>query len=551
MSDYENDKNQIENTNGYRTFAKNMFYSYLNNYGLYFFSLFTSFLMARLITKELWGFYIIAISYILIISIILEFFPPALVFTLNHYIPSYLVSNQKAKLKSLIKNALLLKIIILIPAVFVSIAVFIVFTPLFSINLENYTTLLIILAPLILINGLDAILNSIYRGFSKFKIIFYLLTFQYAIKISTLGFFVIFSNSIDIEVLAFITLFAGLIPFILNGFIFLNLYLKIKPETKEKSSFKIDLSKSIKFGAPLSIGLVLNEFWKQIQIQTIGICENSSIVTGFSIARNYSSISLNSSSSLTFPIITTFSSLNKQNDQNQITQIYNTVYKYSLFLLLILSGISILVTEFFLSVIYGESFLIFTFIVKLYFFVVVFKSLESIFGSLIVSINKVKFYPVIVFFGIVIKSSFFFIGLIYFGIIGAIIGLIISNFIEFLFQLFFSFKIGKIKMKLTKIFLQYSIFFVSLVITTVLNLVVLSELNYIILNFLNLEILVKLNLLSISVFLLIFFVLSFTLKIFSTQDFELILLYFNKDKKSHKLIRRILKIVSKKEKEIK
>ena len=114
----------IQDNKEYKNLARNTFYSFLMNYGSHFFTLIISFLLARLITDINWQFLILALSYMAIITIVTSLLPPGQDYALNYYIPRYLALNQKSKIKSLIKNALIIKILFLIPVFIVVILLF-------------------------------------------------------------------------------------------------------------------------------------------------------------------------------------------------------------------------------------------------------------------------------------------------------------------------------------------------------------------------------------------------------------------------------------------
>ena len=111
MSIDNNKAQKINVTKTHRILAKNSLYSFLSSYGSFFLSLITSFLLARLITQELWGLLILALSYIAIFNIILSFLPPGLDATLNYYIPQYLALKEYSNLKYFIKKAIYLKLL--------------------------------------------------------------------------------------------------------------------------------------------------------------------------------------------------------------------------------------------------------------------------------------------------------------------------------------------------------------------------------------------------------------------------------------------------------
>ena len=108
------DNNRSNGSNEYKNFASNTFYSFLISYGSLFFMFVNSFLLARLISDESWGFLILAQSYITIIVIITSLLPPGLNYALNYYIPRYIVLKQESRIKSLIKNAIITKLAFLI-----------------------------------------------------------------------------------------------------------------------------------------------------------------------------------------------------------------------------------------------------------------------------------------------------------------------------------------------------------------------------------------------------------------------------------------------------
>ncbi|MFX1588676.1 MAG: hypothetical protein ACFFC1_11010, partial [Promethearchaeota archaeon] len=97
--------NQSNNNNGkvlknqYKTLAKNSFYSILHSYGMYIFALITSALLARMISKEAWGFLIIANSIIALLNLINNLNPPGLYYSLIYYIPRFRSKKEYGKLR--------------------------------------------------------------------------------------------------------------------------------------------------------------------------------------------------------------------------------------------------------------------------------------------------------------------------------------------------------------------------------------------------------------------------------------------------------------------
>ena len=528
----------------HRKFAKSAFYSLFNSYGIFIFQIIISFFMARLISQESWGFLLLATSYITIVSLILSFFPPALNFSINYYIPRNIALNHNNKLKRMIKAGVYLKTIFALIIFFISIIIFYIFNSFFAISLLGYTHLLFLLSPLIFINGLSTLLDSIYQGFFKYKLIFLLTLVKFSFYISALIICLI-SGITNLELIALINLVSYLVPFLFSCLIFIKIYLNIKPTEEPEDTYKKVLSKLTKYGTPLSINVFLNETWKQFQTPIIGVYEPLSTITGFTISKYYSQISLTAASSFSNPLITSFSSLDAKNEHNQIVQIYNMTFKYSLFLMLLISGVLYILTDFFLILVYGESYLIYSTIVKLYLITMIFTVLGNIFVPLLNAKNKIHLLPIITIINLSIIIPSFFIGIIFYGIIGAIIGLIISKFIVFLFLLLLSIKIGNVKIKINKIFFQYLIFFISLFLAVILGEILFREMRINILQNLNLLFFKNLDLLGLISFLIVYFLLNILFKIFSPKEIEFLDALFGTDKFQHRFIKRVLKFLKK------
>ena len=528
----------------HRKFAKSAFYSLFNSYGIFIFQIIITFFMARLISQESWGFLILAMSYINIVSLILSFFPPALNFSLNYYIPRYVTLNQNNKLKSMIKAGLYLKTIFALIFFFISVIIFYILKPFFATYLLGYTNLLFLLSPLIFIIGLSTLLDSIYQGFFKYKLIFLLTLLKFSFYISALTICLI-SGITNLELIALINLFSYLIPFLFSCLIFIKIYLKIKHTDEPKDSFKKVLSKITKYGTPLSINVFLNESWKQFQTPIIGGFETLSTITGFTISKYYSQISLTAAASFSNPLITSFSSLDVKNEHNQIVQIYNMTFKYSLFLMLLISGGLFILADFFLMFVYGESYLIYSTIVKLYLISIIFTVLGNIFVPLLNAKNKIKILPILTSTNFLIMTPLLFIGLVFYGIVGAIIGIIISKFMVFLVQLLASIKIGKVKIKIKKIFFQYLIFFISLFLAVFFEEILFREIRINVLQNLNLLFFKNLEVLGLISFLIMYFLLNLLFKIFSPKEIELLEALVSADKFPHRVIKRLLNFLKK------
>lgn len=542
----DNNKGQkVKITKTHRILVKNSLYSFLSSYGSFFLSLITSFLLARLITQELWGLLIIALSYIAIFNIILSFLPPGLDATLNYFIPQYLALKEYNNLKFFIRKAIYLKLIFIAPLFLISLFLFVFLSQIFTISLKDYTNLLIILSPLIVIFSLNKILAPIYRGLNMFNVLFILLLIRYCFNISALIFCFYFFQPLKIEIVAFIDLLSFLFPFIVSCLIMFIKYTKIQHTEKRNEDLKGLISKTLNYGGPIRLGRFFTEIWSEIQTQSIALFTSAELVTGFNISKNY--IGVSSSVALTFsnPLLISFSGLSAKNNYYQINKLYNLVLMYSIFLLTLITGVLFLCIDFFLVFIYGESYLIYRNILNLMLFTLIFLSIGMPFEALILSIGKTKVmlsYRVIAF---IIRIPIFLALIINFGLLWGIFGIIISNLIISIIALALSIKVGKIKLDVFKLILLFLTFFIALGAVWLLEILILDEINYLILQKLNLLFFQKLNLLSICIFIFTFLFLIVILKVFTTKDIEYIIAFFDKNTKTHIFIRKCMNLLKK------
>ena len=145
-----NKRRKKELSEVHKNLARNTFYSFFNNYSRYIFTLITSFITARIITPSLWGYLILALSYITLFSLILSFLPPSLGLSFHYYIPRYKSLNQYTKLKSFIKISLAIRSFFVLVIFIINLLVFRLFTDIIRLNLESYLSLIYILSPLII-----------------------------------------------------------------------------------------------------------------------------------------------------------------------------------------------------------------------------------------------------------------------------------------------------------------------------------------------------------------------------------------------------------------
>ena len=538
------EKNSKILTKDHRILAKNTFFSFLFSYGKFLFSLISSFIIARIISQETWGFLILTISFINIFTFILVFFPPSLGLSFHYYIPRYLALNQISKLKSFVQNSLIIRLAFLIPIFFLNLLLFNIFFAFFQISLKNYTHLFYILSPLIAINSFDKIFNDLSRALNMFKIVFILLVIKYIVNIGGLIYLFLFVDIISLEMVAVITLLASLVPFLINIIVvFYTLKHKIKMTNEEGMTFKETFKLLYKYGSILSFNTFIDSFYREFRIQSIGFSVDTEFVTGFNLAVHYREVSLEAVRSLNQPLTISFSGLYSTKQFNQIEKIFKVVFSYSLFLILLVTGILFFFAELFLSLIYGESYLNFSLITKLMLICTIFALPGGFYFSLLSVSDKVKYIIPINIMFYTIRIPLFLLGLQYYGIEGSIVGLIIAEILVFILLVILINKFFKIKLHFKKHIFPYFIFFISIGITLILENLFLSEFNSLVLESLNLHLFIHFKFSSIFVFVLLYLLLIILFKVLTSDDIDNIEVFFKGDNFIHKSIRKGLKIL--------
>ena len=546
MENGNTDKNSTNIEDEYKNLAKNSFYSLLSQYSTIFYSIISSIFIARLISQELWGLLILATSYIMIIAIITFFLPPALEYSIIYYLPRYSLLNQHTKLKSFLKKGLLIKCFVLAIIFLINIFIFRFIIELININQKaQLISILYFLSPLVFVFGLRPILNSINQGLNHFKIIFILFILKGIINISSLICVFIFIENVQIEVIALINLITEIIPFILNCFLIIIKFSKIEDTEEKGLTYKEFSQMTIKYGIPISFNYLEYTLWNEIQIQGIGSLNQPQYITGYNISLSYSNVAKNASSALHTPLTTSFSRLDVSENLKHLISVYNLIIKYSLFLLLLFSGLMFFITNFYLAIIYGVSYLNFSNFLKIMVISIIFRVLITPFDSILYAQNRTKLLPPIRIIMLIIQISVFFIGLIVFGMIGAILGILIINILLFLLFIVLNFKTLKVKIDLKTIFLQYLTFFISILLTLLLEFLIYEDLYSFLIQFLNLDFLQYLPLFSIITFFLIFFIFNIVFKTFSSKDMEILDSFLNKNNRLVRYFRRRFKFIMK------
>ncbi len=464
----------------YKLLAKNTLFSIFVSYGSYIFTIINSFLLARMISREDWGIFILAISLIGIFSLIINFIPPGLMFAMNFYIPRYRAKNKPAKLRSFVLKAFYTRIIIITVMFLIALFFFVYFESIYNVFLKNHIAVLYILTPLIIISSLDAFFSTFLIGFNLFKINLVFFVVKSITKITPIIVFFFLFNTIDIEIIALINLLSLIIPVILEFFIFYSKIPKGAPKEEERLKFKKFIKKVIGYGGFLRFEGFLGSLWKETQTQAIGVFESSEWVIGNNISRNYTNSSSLFLSSLTNPLIYSLSSLDYKENYNKIINMFQTIFKYSLYVFLFISGVLFFLSDFFLAFIYGDNYVEYSLLIKIMLISMVISIYPMLFSLLLRTTNKIKLLATITAIFFPLTILFVLTGLINYGIYGMYFAIIILNIILLICEIIMTWKLLRINLDFFKMILQYCSYIIAIFVANLLDNLIFNDIRFLI-----------------------------------------------------------------------
>ena len=247
--------------------------------------------------------------------------------------------------------------------------------------------------------------------------------------------------------------------------------------------------------------------------------------------------------SLTSPLLYSFSSLDYKKDYDKILKLYKTVFTYTLYIYIIITGLLFILSEFYLGFIYGNSYLYYSILIQLILIGNVVSIYSSLYFILLRTTNRIKQLIIITLIGYPYQIILFLVSVIIYGIVGMLIIDIFARIIWSGIYFILSVKVLKLRIDFLKIMILYLTFFFSLVLSTILGDLILDELMGVFWNAINLGMFENLKLLTLLCFLSTFFLLTIIFKTFTKEDVDKIQLLFTKDSMSHKLVIKILQLL--------
>jgi O-antigen/teichoic acid export membrane protein len=391
---------------------------------------------------------------------------------------------------------------------------------------------------------MNPIFVSLIFSLGKFKIKFYTTLIKLiSIFFILIIFFLTVGQLTPIQ-LSIIEMISFSIPFVFDV-IFVYYYLnKLKSEEKKKLSFRFVLERILKYGSWISGMNVGSTIWTELKKLLIVPFGSSELVTGYNVGKRYSEVGGITISGLDAPLMISMTKLNAKNKSKQINRIYNIIYRYSSFILFLVTGLLFFFSEFFL-ILLRASYLKYDLIVKLILFTLILNPLHILFYAALKAQNKTKLMMIIELGFLTCRIVVYTLGIMLFNIYGAILGLIISNFFSFFILLSLHKRIIKIKLNYSKIFVQLISFFIPLVFTLFLDRLIFVHLNILISGFIGLEFFQYLNIFSLGCFSLSYLCINIFLKVLTKNDVDNIVSLFQRESISHRFIRYTAKHLKK------
>lgn len=216
---------------------------------------------------------------------------------------------------------------------------------------------------------------------------------------------------------------------------------------------------------------------------------------------------------------------------------------FLLLLLLLITGGLFFFVDFFLILIFSESYLIYGNLLRISLFTIIFLGIGSPFESYMLASNKAKYILVYRFLAFIIRVPIFSILIIFLSLEISIVGIVISNLIISMIAIYLTTRFGEIVINKKKILLLFIDFFLALFSILMLQSLIFSQLKE---NFSDKIIFSNyLNIFSFIGFYFLFLFLVIYSRIFVKSDVENLDNYINSDIKYHKLIHKSLNLLKK------
>ncbi len=526
--------NQLE-----KKVVESTIFNLIIQYAKFFLGIIDSYLLARVLTPNDWGILLLSLSLVNTVIFFCNFFPPAGEGTMKYYIPQIInKKNEKSiEIRYFIFHIFKIRIISLI----VIYILYLVFIFIFNFDLTLFQ-LFLILSPLIFFNIIQTLNISVYQAFQKFRLVFYVGILQKMIYTAGLLFLFILKLDNSLVFLAYLHLLMAFVIFLFSIIYVIPLIPPKSKNEKDNESIKKKEFYSLykKFGVYLMLAGIISQiiiFTRNFMFLNFGLVV---YITYFMICENSVKFSQSFAGSERSPYLSIFSSLDLKHDEEKFRNLLYQIYKYLMVFLCITIGIMLFYVELYVLVIYSELYVSMIVSVQIFLFTAFSKLVLRNLMVITKATNntKMNFYISIVqgIFGL----SIILLVVLYFNFF---IYIVLNTFISFLTSVVYTYLIYKklnFKLKLSIIYRPFLYFLLSLIIT------------FTIIHFFNFDLLFQTSFLSLFIkstfyffiFGLIFYILIYTTKYITKEEFSqlaTILPVFNSKSKIIQSCNKIIK----------
>jgi len=507
-------KNMEETTS--EKIIKGNFYNFIQIYANFILNILSTFLIARLLTQDIWGTLILALATTAVIQIIIAYFPPAKDLILNQYIPRYYYKEDFEKLRSLLLSSYFIQFFV----AFLCWIGFLLYLSYIS-NQTLFYQLSIILSPLIILETINSFCSNCLKGFYKFGINTGGIIAR--IIILLILYFLIFLFNLENPVIfiALANVISYLIP-IMGQIIYI---FKIIPRKNSKdylfnlkNLFIISKDFGLYFQVSTSIATIIG-YANQSILYNYG---QPSYLTYLKICSNTSYFAVQAAGTLGTPILSIFSELSIKNEYEKIERSFHKIIKINGIILCIVSGILFFFIDIYLLIIYTESYFSIIIFIRIFLLEGYAHLVFSNLNALMVSLIKPKVLFIRDIFTNLYRLIFYFISIYFFDFFGYIVFIVIAIHLDVLINLFIIRKeqYSRIKISLWHLSKMLILFFISIFSSLLIQIFIFSFID--INNNLMDDFLFRIfkDLIGFIFFILIFYSIIYLTKTFTKEEID-------------------------------
>jgi O-antigen/teichoic acid export membrane protein len=437
----------------------------LNVYVNFLLGMLGTFIIARIISPEEWGFLLLSLTFIGVAVFFSSIFPPGAEGSIAYYIPHLKSENGDSNLE--IRNFIfhIYKTRLLSCCI-----VYIIFLIVISFFLQSDLLLFqitLILSPKIILLVIQNLNISVFIASQKFKLVFLGSTLN-VITVS-LGYLVIFLMQFTqpLLIITFINLLSSIISVVVSIFFLIPLI----PSKKENdhdthTSYNKNFYKLHKtYGLYLFITGIFANFQNltvNLLFLNFGVVN---YITYFSICDKGVSQTLNFSGSNRSAYTSIFTEINYQKNLEEFKKSFFQLFKYVSFVVCLIAAFFFFFMETYITIVYSETYLIILIGVQIFLFATFSRLINRNLLLIVYSTNHNKISSIFGFLQMVFNISITLIALLFFDFLTLVVFSLISTYLLSIILMVLINKIIDFKLKIKQLFYPFLLFTICITIT--------------------------------------------------------------------------------------